>query len=129
MVATTKNGTEVEVKDNAIAIVNFLKENQGDWYFARQLATALDIASVNSVNGIMTSLVNKGVAVKEKREVVQEVPEGEKAKKPTTATFYTITDFGMTYDPVIAAIEKAEEKERAKAEKAAAKAATKEVTE
>lgn len=112
---------------NSEKVLNFLKEHYGQEFSKQQIATALGIP-MSSVIGSINPLEKKGYSRITREETVELEPATETRKAKTkTVKYHTLTEAGLTYDPVaeeaakVAA--KQAEKERKAAEKAAAKAA------
>lgn len=112
---------------NSISILNFLKQHYGEEFCKRDIAEALGI-QMSSVTGTINSLQKKGYAKVTRTEEVVEV-EGTETRKPKIkmVPYHTLTEDGLSYDPVAEEeaklAEKAAEKERKAAERAAARAA------
>ena len=108
---------------NSIMVLEFLKKNYGKEFSKQQIADALGIG-VSSVIGSMNSLIKKGYASTTRTEEVVVTPATETRKAVVKNVLYhTLTEAGLSYDPVEEEARKAAEKEAAKAAKAAAKAA------
>lgn len=112
---------------NAEKTLNFLKEHYGNEYSKQELADALNIP-LSSVIGAINSLEKKGYSRITREETVELVPATETRKAKTKVVkYHTLTEAGLTYDPVAEeaakAAEKQAEKERKAAEREAAKAA------
>lgn len=110
---------------NSVMILNYLKQNYNEEFSKQQIADALGI-SLSSVIGTMNSLIKKGHAIttREVEETVEPATETRKAKTKMIK-FHTLTESGLSYDPVAEAEEKAAAKEAEKAAKKAAKEAEK----
>ena len=112
---------------NSERVLNFLKEHYGQEYSKKEIADALGI-SLSSVIGSINPLEKKGYSkvVREETVVLEEATETRKAKTKVIK-YHTLTEKGLSYDPVAEEAEKAAakqaEKERKAAERAAAKAA------
>ena len=108
---------------NSELVLNALKTNYGKEFSKQELAKMLNI-SVPAVTGSINALIKQGYAttVREEEVVVTEATETRKAvvKK---IPYHTLTEAGLTYDPVAEEAEKLAAKEAAKAAKAAEKAA------
>jgi len=117
---------------NSEMVLNFLKKNYGKEFTKQAIAEALGI-SVPAVTGSINGLINKGKKIgtpyiTERMEEVEVEPATESRKaKMKTIRYETLTEAGLSYDPVAEeeakAAAKAAEKERKAAERAAAKAA------
>ena len=112
---------------NSERVLNFLKEHYGNEYSKKEISEALGI-SLSSVIGSINPLEKKGYTTTTREEVIELEPATETRKAKTkTVKYHTLTEKGLSYDPVaeeaakLAA--KQAEKERKAAEKAAAKAA------
>lgn len=106
---------------NSELVLNFMKKNYGNEYSKQQIAEALGI-SLPAVTGTINALVKKGYVNTSREEVIELVPATETRKAQTKVVkYHTLTESGLTYDPVAEAAAKAAEKEAAKAAKAAAK--------
>ena len=112
---------------NSISVLNFLKEHYGNEYNKQEIANALGI-SLSAVIGSINPLEKKGYTKITREETVELEPATETRKAKTKIVkYHTLTEAGLTYDPIaeeqakLAA--KQAEKERKAAEKAAAKAA------
>jgi Mn-dependent DtxR family transcriptional regulator len=112
---------------NSERVLNFLKEHYGQEYSKQEIADALGI-SLSSVIGSINPLEKKGYSkvTREETVVLEEATETRKAKTKVIK-YHTLTEEGLSYDPVAEEAEKAAakqaEKERKAAERAAAKAA------
>ena len=118
---------------NSERVLNFLKEHYGQEYSKQEIADALGI-SLSAVIGSINPLEKKQYTKTTREEVVELEPATETRKAKTKVVkYHTLTEAGLTYDPVaeeqakLAA--KQAEKERKAAEKAAAKAAKEAETE
>ena len=112
---------------NSERVLNFLKENYGKEVSKQEIADALGI-SLSAVIGSINPLEKKGYSHVTREEVVELEPATETRKAKTkTVKYHTLTEAGLSYDPIKEEAEKAAakqaEKERKAAEKAAAKAA------
>lgn len=112
---------------NSERVLNFLKEHYGQEYSKKEISEALGI-SLSAVIGSINPLEKKGYTTTTRTEIVELEPATETRKAKTKEVkYHTLTEAGLTYDPVaeeqakLAA--KQAEKERKAAEKAAAKAA------
>ena len=112
---------------NSIAAYNYMKEHYGQELTKADVAAALSIPQV-AVTGAFTPHIKAGRIKVTREETVEIQPATETRKAQTKKIVYlTMTEEGLSYDPVAEderkAAEKAAEKERKAAEKAAAKAA------
>lgn len=112
---------------NSELVLNYLKKNYGKEFSKQELATELGI-SLPAVVGSMNALIKKGYAEVTRTETIEDSPATETRKAKTHDVLYhTLTEAGLTYDPVAEEAEKAAakqaEKERKAAERAAKKAA------
>ena len=118
---------------NSEKVLNFLKEHYGNEYSKKEISEALGI-SLSAVIGSINPLEKNGYTRITREETVELEPATETRKAKTKVVkYHTLTEAGLTYDPVaeeqakLAA--KQAEKERKAAEKAAAKAAKEAETE
>ncbi len=114
---------------NSERVLNFLKEHYGNEYSKKEISEALGI-SLSAVIGSINPLEKNGYTRITRTETVELEPATETRKAKTKEVkYHTLTEAGLTYDPVaeeqakLAA--KQAEKERNAAKKAAAKAAKK----
>ena len=112
---------------NSERVLNYMKENYGKEFSKQEIADALGI-SLSAVIGSINPLEKKGYSKVIREEVVELEPATETRKAKTkTVKYHTLTEEGLTYDPIAEEAEKAAakqaEKERKAAEKAASKAA------
>jgi predicted DNA-binding protein YlxM (UPF0122 family) len=112
---------------NSERVLNFLKEHYGNEYSKQEIADALGI-SLSAVIGSINPLEKKKITTITREETVELEPATETRKAKTKVVkYHTLTEAGLTYDPVAEEAaklaEKQAEKERKAAEKAAAKAA------
>lgn len=109
---------------NSEMTLNFLKSHYGQEFTKNEIAEALGI-SVPSVTGSVNALVKKGYVTERLEEVEVEPATDTKKAKIKVVRHETLTEAGLSYDPVAEeeakAAAKAAEKERKAAEKAAAK--------
>lgn len=112
---------------NSERVLNFLKTNYGQEFSKKEISEALGI-SLSAVIGSINPLEKNGYTRITREETVELEPATETRKAKTKVVkYHTLTEAGLTYDPVaeeqakLAA--KQAEKERKAAEKAAAKAA------
>lgn len=110
---------------NSELVLNYLKKNYGSEFSKAQIAEALGI-SVPAVTGSLNSLIKKGYARNTRSEevVVTEATETRKAQIKNVL-YHTLTESGLSYDPVAEEAEKLAAKEAAKAARAAERAAAK----
>ena len=110
---------------NSERVLNFLKENYGKEFSKKEIADALNI-SLSAVIGSINPLEKKGYSKITREEVVELEPATETRKAKTkTVKYHTLTDEGLTYDPVAEEAEKAAAKQAEKEARAAARAAAK----
>ena len=112
---------------NSERVLNFMKENYGKEFSKQEIADALGI-SLSAVIGSINPLEKKGYSHVTREEVVElEAATETRKAKTKTVKYHTLTEAGLSYDPIKEEAEKAAakqaEKERKAAEKAAAKAA------
>ena len=111
---------------NSEMVLNFLKKNYGKEFTKQEIAEALGI-SIPAVTGSINGLVKKEYVVERKEEKEIEPATETRKAKMKTIRYETLTEAGLSYDPVAEeeakAAAKAAEKERKAAERAAAKAA------
>ena len=112
---------------NSERVLNFLKENYGKEYSKQEIADALGI-SLSAVIGSINPLQTKGYTRITREETIElEAATETRKAKTKVVKYHTLTEAGLTYDPVAEEAEKAAakqaEKERKAAERAAAKAA------
>ena len=114
------------ITPNSELVLNFLKKNFGKEYTKNEIAETLGI-SVPAVTGSINGLVKKGYVTERMEEVEVEPATETRKAKMKTIRHETLTEAGLTYDPVAEEeakqAAKAAEKERKAAERAAAKAA------
>lgn len=112
---------------NSVMILNYLKSNFGKEFSKREIADALGI-SISAVTGTINNLSKpeKGYVITTRVEEVieQEATETRKAKIKNVP-YHTLTEKGLSYDPVAEAEAKAAAKEAEKAAKKAAREAAK----
>jgi DNA-binding MarR family transcriptional regulator len=81
------------MKPNALAVWNFINENDGADFTATDIAEALNL-EVKSVNGILTSAFQKkGLTIREEAEV--ELADGSHKK----VKFIRLTEKGKAFTP------------------------------
>ena len=97
-------------------VFEFLKDNYGTKLTTADIATSLGVTGP-VVTGSVNGLTKKKYAVRTK-----ETFPGDNGKE-VTVTFISLTEAGLSYDPVAEEEAKLAAKEAAKAAKAAAKAA------
>ena len=112
---------------NSERVLNFLKEHYGQEFSKNEIKDALGI-SLSAVIGSINPLEKNGYTRITRVETVELEPATETRKAKTKEVkYHTLTEAGLTYDPVAEEAKKAAakqaEKERKAAEKAAAKAA------
>lgn len=114
---------------NSERVLNFLKEHYGQEFSKKEISEVLGI-SLSAVIGSINPLEKNGYTRITREETVELEPATETRKAKTKVVkYHTLTEAGLTYDPVaeeqakLAA--KQAEKERKAAEKAAEKAAAK----
>lgn len=114
------------ITPNSELVLNFLKKNFGQEFTKQEIAEALGI-SVPAVTGSINGLVKKNYVTERMEEVEVEPATDTRKAKVKTIRHETLTEAGLTYDPVAEEeakqAAKAAEKERKAAERAAAKAA------
>jgi len=102
---------------NSEKVLNYLKENYGKELTKKEISDALGV-SMAAVTGSMNGLLKKGYAETTRTEVVELEPATETRKAKTQNVLYhTLTEKGLTYDPVAEEAEKAAEKAAKKAKK------------
>lgn len=110
---------------NSERVLNFLKENFGKEFSKKEISDALNI-SLSSVIGSINPLEKNGYTTITREEVVELEPATETRKAKTKVVkYHTLTEAGLTYDPVAAEAEKAAKKQAEKEAKAAERAAKK----
>lgn len=110
---------------NSERVLNFLKDNYGKEFSKQEIANALGI-SLSAVIGSINPLEKNGYTKITRVEtvVLEEATETRKAKTKEVK-YHTLTETGLTYDPVAAEAEKAAKKQAEKEAKKAAKEAAK----
>ena len=109
--------------ENSEKILNYLKKNYGVEMSKQQIAADLGL-SVPTVTGTINALIKKGYVVTPREETIEEEPATETRKaKVRVIKYHTLTEDGLSYDPVAEEAEKQAAKEAAKAARAAEKAA------
>ena len=111
---------------NSIAVFNYFKSNYGSEFSKQEVSEALNIP-LASVTGAVNAYAKKGLisVTREETIVLEPATETRKAKEKIVK-YHTLTEAGLSYDPVEEDARKAAEKEAQKAARAAAKAAEKE---
>ena len=106
---------------NSERVLNFLKEHYGQEFSKNEIKDALGI-SLSAVIGSINPLEKNGYTkiTLEETVVIEEATETRKAKTKVVK-YHTLTEAGLTYDPVAEEAKKAAEKAAKKAEKKAAK--------
>lgn len=110
---------------NSEMTLNFLKSHYGEEFTKDAIAKTLGI-SVPSVTGSVNALVKKGYVTERLEEVEVEPATETKKAKVKTIRYETLTEAGLSYDPVAEEAAKAAAKAAEKEAKAAAKASKKE---
>lgn len=108
------------ITPNSELVLNFLKQHYGQEFTKQDIAAELSI-SVPAVTGSINGLVKKGYVVERLEEVEVEPATETRKAKVKTVRHETLTEAGLTYDPVAEEQERQAAKEAAKAAKAAAK--------
>lgn len=109
---------------NSEKVLNFLKTNYGKEFTKQDIADALGI-SLSSVIGSVNALVKKGY-VTERLEEVEVAPATETRKAQIKVVRHeTLTEAGLSYDPVAEEEARLAAKEAEKARKAAEREARK----
>lgn len=120
-----KGDLKIMASVNSELILNYLKQHYGEELSKQQIAEALGI-SIPAVTGTINALQKKGHVVISREETVEDVPATETRKAKTRVVkYHTLTESGLTYDPVAEAAEKAAAKEAEKARRAAEREAAK----
>ena len=110
---------------NSEKVLNLLKQNYGKEFTKQEIADTLGI-SLPAVVGSINSLEKKGYTKITREEVVElEAATETRKAKTKTVKYHTLTEEGLTYDPVAEEAEKAAQKQAEKEAKAAARAAAK----
>ena len=92
---------------NSELVLNFMKQNYGKEFSKQEIAKNLGI-SLPAVTGTMNSLIKKGYAITTREETVEDAPATETRKAQThVVKYHTLTEAGLSYDPVAEAAEKA----------------------
>jgi len=110
---------------NSERVLNFLKENYGKEFSKQEIADALGI-SLSAVIGSINPLEKKGYSKITREETIElEAATETRKAKTKVVKYHTLTEEGLTYDPVKEEAEKAAAKQAEKEAKAAARAAAK----
>ena len=110
---------------NSELVLNFLKKNYGKEFSKQEIAAELGI-SLPAVVGSMNALIKKNYAEVTRKETIEDAPATETRKAKTHDVLYhTLTEAGLTYDPVAEEAEKAAQKQAEKEARAAERAARK----
>lgn len=108
---------------NSERVLNFLKEHYGNEYSKKEIADALGI-SLSSVIGSINPLEKKGYTTTTRTETIELEPATETRKaKVKEVKYHTLTEKGLSYDPVAEEAEKTAAKQAERDRKAAEKAA------
>lgn len=111
--------------ENSLKVTKFLQNHYGQEYTKQEIADELGM-SLSAVIGTINALQKKNYVVTTREEVVELEPATETRKAKTkNVKYHTLTESGLTYDPVAEEAAKQAEKEAAKAARAAEKAAKK----
>ena len=110
---------------NSERVLNFLKEHYGQEFSKNEIKDALGI-SLSAVIGSINPLEKNGYTRITRVETVELEPATETRKAKTKEVkYHTLTEAGLTYDPVAEEAKKAAEKQAKKEAKAAERAAAK----
>ena len=110
---------------NSERVLNYLKENFGKEFSKQEIADALGI-SLSAVIGSINPLEKKGYSKITREETIElEAATETRKAKTKVVKYHTLTEEGLTYDPVKEEAEKAAAKQAEKEAKAAARAAAK----
>ena len=110
---------------NSERVLNFMKENYGKEFSKQEIADALGI-SLSAVIGSINPLEKKGYSKITREETIElEAATETRKAKTKVVKYHTLTEEGLTYDPVKEEAEKAAAKQAEKEAKAAARAAAK----
>lgn len=110
---------------NSMLVLNYLKEHYGQEFSKQDLAEKLGV-SLAAVVGSMNALIKKGYATVTRTEVIVDSPATETRKERNhNVLYHTLTEAGLSYDPVAEEAEKQAAKEADKARRAAERAAAK----
>ena len=108
---------------NSEKVLNFLKEHFGEEFSKKELSEKLGI-SLPSVVGSINGLQRNEYVTTTREETIEDEPATETRKAKThVVKYHTLTEKGLTYDPVAEAAEKEAEKQAKKAAKEAERAA------
>lgn len=110
---------------NSEMILNYLKNNYGKEFTKQDISQALGI-TLPAVTGTMNSLIKKGYAATTREEEIEVTPATETRKAQTKILkYHSLTEAGLSYDPVAEEAARVAQKEAEKAARAAEKAAKK----
>ena len=110
---------------NSERVLNYLKENYGKEFSKQEIADAPGI-SLSAVIGSINPLEKKGYSKITREETIElEAATETRKAKTKVVKYHTLTEEGLTYDPVKEEAEKAAAKQAEKEAKAAARAAAK----
>ena len=110
---------------NSERVLDYLKENYGKEFSKQEIADALGI-SLSAVIGSINPLEKKGYSKITREETIElEAATETRKAKTKVVKYHTLTEEGLTYDPVKEEAEKAAAKQAEKEAKAAARAAAK----
>ena len=110
---------------NSERVINFLKEHYGQEFSKKEISEALGI-SLSAVIGSINPLEKKGYTKITRTEIIELEPATETRKAKTKEVkYHTLTEAGLSYDPVAEEAEKAAKKQAEKEAKAAAREAAK----
>lgn len=110
---------------NSERVLNFLKEHYGQEFSKNEIKDALGI-SLSAVIGSINPLEKNGYTRTTRVETVELEPATETRKAKTKEVkYHTLTEAGLTYDPVAEEAAKAAAKQAEKEARAAERAARK----
>jgi len=110
---------------NSERVLNFLKEHYGNEYSKQEIADALGI-SLSAVIGSINPLEKKGYTKITREETIElEAATETRKAKTKVVKYHTLTEEGLTYDPIAEEQAKAAAKQAEKEAKAAAREAAK----
>ena len=110
---------------NSERVLNYMKENYGKEFSKQEIVDALNIP-LSAVIGSINALEKKGYSTVTREEVIElEAATETRKAKTKTVKYHTLTEKGLTYDPVAEEAEKAAKKQADKEARAAARAAAK----
>ncbi len=110
----------ITVSPNTEKVVNYLKANYGSEFTKQEIADALGI-SLSAVIGVINQLVRKE-CVTERLEEVEVAPATETKKAQIKVVRHeTLTEKGLSYDPIAEAEARDAAQKAARAAKRAAK--------